>query len=157
MGRQIVTDDEAIQSPRASGTLAEGVGGGVAGATTRTARTPQDKADAFTDRLLKYIPTEVVALYVTLDGLSRAAPPNVPKQALLWIVFFVLLVGTWFYLRRVQAVKKVEQLIISTLAFAVWVFSLGGPFAAYPWWSPFLGTMLLPLYTFVIPIFQPKR
>ena len=53
-------------------------------------------------------------------------------------------------LARVQRVSKKAQLAISTLAFAVWVFSLGGPFQSFSWYNPFYGSVLLPLYTFGI-------
>jgi len=100
--------------------------------------------------LLKYVPAEVVVVYVFVEGLIRNAPADVPRDKVLWGVFLFLLVGTWFYLVRVQHVSKKEQLLISTLAFAVWVFSLGGPFASLSWYKPFYGSLLLPLYTFGI-------
>jgi hypothetical protein len=107
--------------------------------------------------LLKYIPTEVVAVFVLVDGMLRSAAPSLPIPVIRWVVFFALLAGTWLYLQRVERVSKLQQLLISTVAFAVWVFSLGGPFSAFTWYSPLYGAILLPLYTFSIPIFQAKK
>jgi hypothetical protein len=128
-----------------------GMVGGVAAAPAR--EMPAAKPDAFQDRLLKYIPAEIVAVYVGIDGVLRAST-NVPVLALQWAVFVTLLAGTWLYLARVQKVTKRQQLLISTIAFAVWVFSIGGPFASFPWYSPVYGAVLLPLYTFAVPIIE---
>jgi Kef-type K+ transport system membrane component KefB len=68
------------------------------------------------------------------------------------VVFLALLVGTWFYLERLQKVSKRQQLIVSTVAFAIWTFSLGGPFADFAWYSPIYGAVLLPLYTFAVAL-----
>jgi hypothetical protein len=119
-----------------------------------SAISPGTKPDSFQDRLLKYIPVEVVTTFVFLDGLVSVANGKLPVIALRWAIFFALLVGTWFYLSRVQHVSKSKQLAISTIAFAVWVFSLGGPFTAFSWYSPVYGATLLPLYTFFVPIVE---
>jgi hypothetical protein len=71
-------------------------------------------------------------------------------------VFILLLAGTWVYLQRVQKVSSRTQLAISTAAFAVWVFYLGGPFALVPGYDRFYGTLVLPLYTFGIGLVEPK-
>ncbi len=157
MGRQVVTQKDLDQVPKEpAGTAQSALGGGVAGVEEDRASdatnppTHSDKQDQFTDRLLKYIPAEVVVVYVFVEGLIRNAPADVPREKVLWCVFFFLLAGTWVYLTRVQKVSKKTQLLISTFAFAVWVFSLGGPFVSFSWYKPFYGTLLLPLYTFGI-------
>ncbi|HEY6250120.1 MAG TPA: hypothetical protein VI685_09165 [Candidatus Angelobacter sp.] len=137
------------------------LGGGVAGIEEESdaanqGPVPNGKTDQFTDRLLKYIPAEVVVVYAFVDGLIRNAPSDVPREKLLWGVFFFLLAGTWVYLARVQKVSKKMQLAISTLAFAVWVFSLGGPFVSFSWYKPFYGSVLLPLYTFGVSAIQAQ-
>jgi hypothetical protein len=114
------------------------------------------KPDRYTDRLLKYIPTEVVVLYVSLDSIIRKAPPQIRRGVVLWVVFVSLLIGTWFYLARVEHVTKRQQLFISTVGFAIWVFSLGGPFESLSWYSPFYGAVLLPLYTFGISLVKAE-
>jgi hypothetical protein len=157
MGRQVVTQKDLDLVPKMPAETAQSaLGGGIAGVEEESASTAtnppthSDKLDQFTDRLLKYIPAEVVVVYVSVEGLIRNAPADVPREKVLWCVFFFLLAGTWVYLTRVQKVSKKTQLLISTLAFAVWVFSLGGPFVSFSWYKPFYGTVLLPLYTFGI-------
>jgi len=116
----------------------------------------EPEADQFKDRLMKYIPGEIVSLFILLDGLARNAPEGVSKGVIGWVVFVVLLVGTWFYLRRIQKVTKWQQLLISTAAFAVWVFYLGGPFDSFSWYNQFYGNLLLPVYTFGIALVEAK-
>jgi len=152
MGRQVVTQKDLLSfaAPQpAAGVAVGGVAGGVAAAPQRR---EQPKLDTYQERLLKYIPTEVVTTYVFLDGVLRSASATFPVAALRWFVFVVLLFGTWFYLNRVEKVTRRQQLVISTVAFGLWVFSLGGPFAAFHWYSPVYGAVLLPLYTFGVAI-----
>lgn len=113
--------------------------------------TPMPEEDEYTSRLLKFIPAEVVAVYLALDGVVKAAASQLPHKTL-WVVFLVLLIATPLYLWRVAKVTKKAQLVVSTVSFAVWVFTLGGPFAGLSWYQPAYGAMLLPLYTFLIPV-----
>jgi hypothetical protein len=114
--------------------------------------TPVPNADDYQSRLLKYIPAEVIAVYLTLDNALRSAKDQIALQSWLWIIFGILLVGTPLYLWRVSKVTKKVQLLISTIAFAVWVFALGGAFALQSWYHPVYGALLLPLYTFFVPV-----
>jgi hypothetical protein len=111
--------------------------------------------DDYQSRLLKYIPTEVVALYLTLDNiLKSAAVDQQPDLTLLWIIFLLLVVFTPIYLWRVTKVRKSVQLIISTVAFVIWVFALGGVFENLPWYKHYYGALLLPTFTFLVPIIE---
>jgi hypothetical protein len=109
-------------------------------------------ADGYTTRLLKYVPAEVVALFVTLDALIRSSD-NVAFPVY-WGVFLFCLIGTYLYLWRVAKVRKQSQLLISTVAFAVWVFALGGPFAHFSWYEPIYGGLLLPIFTFAVGVYE---
>ncbi|HEV2389039.1 MAG TPA: hypothetical protein VGS20_17495 [Candidatus Acidoferrales bacterium] len=113
--------------------------------------TPIPEPDDYKSRLLKYIPTEVVAVYLTIAGIVHASGSGLPRPTLS-VVFVVLLVATPLYLWRVLQVTKAPQLAVSTVSFAVWVFTLGGPFASAGWYRPAYGAILLPLYTFMVPI-----
>ena len=115
------------------------------------------QADRYQDRLIKYIPGDVIAVYLAIAGILKTASGHIPLQAIQWVVFLVLLPGTWFYLQRVGGVNKWQQILISVIAFVVWVFSLGGPFTQFGWYDPVYGAIVLPLYTFIIPIFEPKN
>lgn len=108
--------------------------------------------DGYTTRLLKYVPAEVVALFVTLDALVRSS--SEVSLAAYWGIFLFCLVGTYLYLWRVAKVRKQAQLLISTIAFAVWVFALGGPFEQFSWYAPIYGGLLLPIFTFAVAVYE---
>ncbi len=115
-------------------------------------RLEQKEPDNYTSRLLKYIPAEVIALYLTLDALIRTSE-QLPISVY-WIVFVVCLVLTYFYLRRVEKVGKNIQLLISVIAYCVWVFAIGGPFVYLNWYQPIYGGLLLPTYTLAVAIIE---
>jgi hypothetical protein len=117
--------------------------------------TLSEKVDGYTDRLLKYIPAESVALYLTLQGIVLS---SVEAQALttwLWFAFVIGCIGTPLYLWRIQQVSKRIQLAVSTAAFGVWVFALGGAFASLSLYEPFLGSVVLVIFTFFVPLISP--
>jgi hypothetical protein len=117
---------------------------------------PVATADEYKDRLLKYIPAEVVAAYLAIQGIIPSITGPGASQTALWIAFLVLLFLTPFYLMRVQNVSKRVQLAISTVSFAIWVFSVGGPFAFFPWYQSAMGAVVLLLFTFAVPIIEPN-
>ena len=110
------------------------------------------KPDNYKERLIKFIPAEVVTLYLTVYGIASAARDEIPFEVFIWIIFAVGIIGTPLYLRFVERVRGLSHIIISTLAFAVWVFALGGPFLQLSWYHQVYGAILLPIYTFFIPI-----
>ena len=116
--------------------------------TQRDPRTPDD----YTSRLLKYVPTEVIALYLTLASLIRSGQEVGVSWE--WFIFLVGVIATPLYLWRLQRVRKTLQLVLSTVAFAVWVFAIGGPFAQLAWYAPVYGGILLCIYTFLIPVIE---
>lgn len=112
--------------------------------------TPQP--DDYKSRLFKYIPSEVVALYLTLEAI--VLPSEEMSVGLHWFVFVIGIVAVILYLWRMQKVSKRTQLLISTVAFIVWIFAIGGPFAHLSMYSPLYGKILLPVYTFLIPLIE---
>jgi hypothetical protein len=117
-----------------------------------------NRADSYTSRLLKYIPSEIVMAYISIDGVLRTCyNPNLwaERQMLtkvLWIVAAILTVLTPLWLWRVMRVRRFSQLLISTISVPVWLFALGGPFSMLPWYRPALGAVALPIYTLILPI-----
>jgi hypothetical protein len=90
--------------------------------------TTSGSSDDYMTRLIKFVPTEVVTFYAgaqaTLPGIFQALDA---KTTALWVLFLAGLIGTPLYLWRVQGVKKILQLGISTGAYVVWAFALGEP------------------------------
>jgi hypothetical protein len=147
MGREVITEQD-VRNTKLSMAAAGSVAGGAE---------PIPVADKYGDRLIKYIPSEVVGVYVAVDALLKTAGNQIPKDALGWIVFGFLLVMTPIYLWRMQNVRKSKNLAIATLSFIVWVFTLGGPFAQLPWYSPFYGALLLPIFTFTVATYKAEK
>jgi hypothetical protein len=112
---------------------------------------PEDK---YKDRLLKYIPGEVVTFYLGLTAIVASAT-NAPWW-LSWVIFCVGIVATPLYLHRYLDVSDRRQLTVSTLAFIVWVFALGGPFKDMSWYKPVYGGVLLPVFTFFIALVKTR-
>ena len=110
--------------------------------------------DDYSGKLLKYIPAETVAAYVTINGLLSAVT-GVPT-VFLWIVFAILTALTAGYAWKSTQVKGLPtayvQLVIQTVGFVVWVASLGGPFTTLVGYESYYGPVVLILYTVFIPL-----
>jgi hypothetical protein len=108
--------------------------------------------DAYTDRLIKYIPPDVIAAFTAIEGiLAGSKSPN--AVVLGWLVFAVIGIATPFYLSRVGGVRKPVQVVISTVAFVVWAFAYPGePFRSLIADNT-IASVVLALYTFLIPLF----
>ena len=116
--------------------------------------------DGYFDRVVKYIPGDVVALWLTVSGLISSAA-DVPKSQLLWGAFvlgavFTLLWTKWRTDQQGSATAK-TQIIVSTVAFGVWVFALGGPFADLAWYRPLYGSLVLIVCTVLFGRILPKE
>lgn len=124
---------------------------GIRGAATVLAG--GSKPDDYFSRLLKYIPAEIVALYVSADGVVPADHPK--KFMYLWAIFVFCSIATpvyMFFAARDEVTKKPipVQILISTIAFPVWAYALGGPFTSLSSYEPFIGSLLLMAVTFIL-------
>jgi len=121
------------------------------------------REDTYFEKLLKYVPGDIVAAFVALDGIIRdqIVPHNLYLQ---WGVFIGLLILAPLYAvyrpaspppPNLQA-KRTFHAVAAIVAFTVWVFALGGPFAA-TWpdiYRPVYGSVLLIFTTLIIPLFE---
>jgi hypothetical protein len=125
MGRQIVSKRDVDHLNIQLNSLV----GGAKGESNSDALTQLPagtQADDYTSKLVKYIPSEVVALYIALGSILGSSDKS--DSSLYWVIFGVCLVGTGLYLWRVTNVTKVTQIVISVVAFFVLAIALGGPF-----------------------------
>lgn len=102
----------------------------------------------YRDKLLKLIPSEIIAAYMVISGLI---PESKAKWGLL-IVSVVLLVLVPFYLRKIHDVQPIPQIIFTALSFVVWVYTLGGPFKLWGLYEAWIGSVVLVLWTLLIPL-----
>lgn len=118
----------------------------------RTDSTPTD--NQYSDRLLKYIPAEVITLYVALT--STVATMNAPPKWLPWAVAGFCLVAVVVHLKSLKEVIPTTQVIIAGVSFIVWIFALpNGPFTQFDWYEQVYGALLLPAYTFLVARIVP--
>lgn len=113
--------------------------------------------DGYFDRLFKYIPAEIVAGYIFVLGLLKQLTNTGEVRILQWLLFIIFCILTPLYLWRVQKVLKLQQHIISVLAFIIWVFALGGPFTLFAWYNPVYGAILLPVFTLLAAIIEAEK
>lgn len=113
-----------------------------------------NSSDSYLSRLLKYIPSEIVMVFISIDGVLRNAFAGQPArlEVSLWILAGTLTLLTPLWLWRVMKVKRFSHLFLSTLALPVWMFAIGGPFTTFEWYTPSLGAVALPLFTLLAPI-----
>lgn len=119
------------------------------------------KVDGYFDRLLKYIPSDVVGLWLAGSGLIQGQANDGSRTGLLWLLFVAGLVFSFFWTRKQtkEAGKPTawQQILLSCGSFVVWVFAIGGPFAELPFYQPIYGSLLLLIYTTALPLLPPPR
>jgi hypothetical protein len=115
-------------------------------------------AENYREKLLKLIPSEIVAAYMVLMGIIPTENPNSARWWTL-IISLVLLILTPFYLKRFERVANNAQVAFCSLSFIVWVYSWGGggPFALWNTYDPKIASIVLILWTLVIPLFVGTR
>ena len=106
------------------------------------------------ERLLKLIPGETVAMYLFLQGVIQSGLSGDDSQLKIWLwaIIGFLAVGNILYLRKQQKVTDAIQIAILTIAFFIWILSIGGPFVYFSWYQPFMGSVILGLFTFFVPL-----
>lgn len=105
----------------------------------------------YRERLLKLLPSEIIAAYLAIEGIV-ATQPAIRNQVLTWACVFLFILIP-FYLWFLFKIKKVLQIIVTMISFAVWIFSIGGPFLQCPWYLQVYGAVLLVLWTLTVPLF----
>ena len=115
---------------------------------------PQEDFNSYLDRLAKMIPSPVIALY--LVGTSQI-PTGQAIGLLVWAVICLIGVIVLMAYGTADSQKKKKpdrvHIMISSGAFVVWVYAMGGPFAAFNLQVPWIGSLAVLAYTFFVPIF----
>ncbi len=108
----------------------------------------------YLDRLMKMIPGEAVGLYLVGSGFIPTA------QSLVLLIWSVICLGGVIAIKAYGTADRANQIppdwvhvAISSVAFVIWVYSIGGPFAAYGIGTPYIGSLLVLAWTFFVPIF----
>jgi hypothetical protein len=114
--------------------------------------------DGYKERLLKYIPAEVITLYMALRSVVETAVGVKSVRAAAWVIFVAGVVSTIVQLRQSMTIPNYKQIAISTLAFVIWALAIGGqPFIqvfdekALALWAG----IALPIFTFAVARYEP--
>jgi hypothetical protein len=109
-----------------------------------------ESENSFLQVLLKLIPSEVIAVFIFVQGV-------LPRLLVPHLVVAVLLVAiTPLYLSKAMGVHSRMQLVVSTISLVVWIYAMGaGPlrFLRAPWYEPWYGAVALAVWTLVPPMF----
>ena len=103
----------------------------------------------YKSKLLKLIPSEIVAAYLVIEGII----PDERKYIGTLALSLILLVLVPLYLKQIYKVRRFGQHVFVMIAFMIWIYSLGGPFKYWNVWEAWIGSSLLILYTLTIPLF----
>jgi hypothetical protein len=123
--------------------------------------TGTEQLDTYFDKVVKYIPADIVGAWVAVTGMVKDAS-DVPKGPVLWVCFAVGLVLAYAWtLRQTRESGKPPahtQAMISTGSFFVWSCALvGGPFEYLSFYRHLYGSLLLVGYTLLVPLINPKE
>ena len=135
-----------------------------------------EAGEDYVTRVAKYIPGEIIAGYIAVIALVQATAstgtPTRTSVILGFLVFFAGWLSTPLYLWKVgrPVGRQWYQLVISSLAFPLWAYVLGGPFESLPqvpdafgsWasgvaipYSQPVGAVLTGLYSWLVGLFAP--
>jgi hypothetical protein len=105
--------------------------------------------NSFIKALLKLIPSEIIAVFLFLQGV-------LPDRLIPHLVISLLLIAiTPLYLYTAMGVRSWGQLVVSTLSMVVWIYALGqGPvrFLEAPIYEPWYGSVILAIWTLIPPM-----
>jgi hypothetical protein len=125
----------------------------------QAAETGAGSVDGYFNKLVKYIPADIVGAWVFASSAIKEAS-GVPITATLWVAFAALLLitplWTWRCTKPPANPPARTQIIISTVSFAVWVFALGGPFATLGFYRPLFGSLVLVFFSLMVAMITPR-
>jgi hypothetical protein len=114
--------------------------------------------NSYLDRLLKMIPGEVVSLYLVGSSLIPEDLYDTDRGIALSVWGLLCLLGV--VIIRTYGTADLPRKLppdwthvgISTVAFIIWVYSMGGPFQEFKLYVPYLGALLVLTWTFFLPM-----
>jgi hypothetical protein len=127
--------------------------------STDGAPVPGGDADGYVDKVVKYVPADVIAAWTTIVALIKAAT-GIPTSTVLLICLVIGLAvtywWTWQTTKEANQPPQIKQAIVATIAFLVWALALGDlnvpltellkPYVA---WNEIYPKALLILFTLV--------
>lgn len=128
---------------------------------------PADAAKDYVARLIRLIPSEIVALYLAgraaITGYFAGNQSGLSEPAT-WIVWTIVCLGLLFLVRiwgtrdkKLSVPPEWRAIWIAAASFLVWVYSSGDVFRiAFDIWNPLIATLVVLVWTFATPfIYNP--
>lgn len=117
-------------------------------------------AEQYISKIIRYIPGPIIASYTAMTGLIAEDPSHI--VLLSWAVFGLCLVLSPLYvlfmpdsIQDNKDCSKRFHVLASIIAFGVWGFALGGPFAlTFAWYKPLYGSLALIVSTLLMPLLE---
>jgi hypothetical protein len=112
--------------------------------------------DSYRERLMKYIPSETIALFIAVYGITNYLSGSEDWYPLMarWILIAGIL-GTLLYLWHAEGVTDLVQLTISTIGFVIWACALGiVTVASLPFYNAVVAAILLIIWVFGAPFIE---
>ena len=134
-------------------------------ARSQKEKSPSVASDQFLAKVAKFVPSELVAPYLAISGILLTSSDLLVKPV--GICCYVLFqVYTPIYMYRIskrelrsEKVCRI-QAAMSSIAFLVWAYSIGGIFSLLGWHRPFLASILLILFSVasgMVPVRDASR
>lgn len=124
----------------------------------KAAKPAKSKKEQYFERVAKYIPAEIVAAYVAAVGAVAQLPDLAGRRVWYSVAFIGGVVGTPLYLRMFgdPSKSKTMHLVVSTIAFVVWSYSLGGFFKdVVNWYEPGIAEAAAMVFSLAVGFLKP--
>lgn len=162
---------EAIERVQAESEADDGpTGGGMNISSFSSGRrvvNPERRPDTLYERAIGLIPAAAITVWLALTGV---APQSLGQSAewitlaVSWIVCVAVLWRTTAEPKNIKSEIKtpvgertrVAQIVIPTLMFPLYVYTIGGPFDEFVWYDPALGTYLLVVILVLASVLFPS-
>ncbi len=107
---------------------------------------------SYMERLVKLIPAEIIGLYLVGQGII---PPAEKVALVVWSIIclgLVVLVRAKATGDRANSISpQWSAVAVSTISFVIWVYNMPGPFQAFNLAVPFVGSLAVLVWTFIVP------
>jgi len=120
-----------------------------AGAGRLRSGEPTTDIKEYFDRVAKYIPAEVVAAYISANGVATLARS---PGTLFTLIFAACVLCTPLYITRFTSTRKEAwtNSVMAIAAFMVWAYATGGGLVTYlGWYDAPTASVILVLFTLV--------
>jgi hypothetical protein len=111
--------------------------------------------DDYLTKIVKYVPAEVLAAYLFIAGVIDSNVTGKHDRAI-WLgaLLIGILVLTIPYDRVVLNIIRWQQIAVSVVGLAVYVFAVGGWFATTTWYHQWYASIVLPVFGLLIAILK---